>query len=61
MRRNISLAALTELMSKVGRDKPALVGDRNVTLFIQACIEEARNLPMERPPRAPVGDPRVSI
>ena len=50
----MTLASLTALMSKVGRQNPMLVSDRNVTLFIQACIEEARKLPAERAPLAPV-------
>jgi hypothetical protein len=41
-------------MSKVGRQNPSPVSDRNVTLFIQACIEEARKLPVECPPFGPV-------
>lgn len=38
----MTLADLTTLMSKVGKANPSLVGDRNVALFIQACIEEMR-------------------
>lgn len=41
----MTLAELTALMSRVGRDNPKLMQDRNVALFIQACIEEARKLP----------------
>jgi len=48
----MTLASLTALMSKVGRTNPSLSGDRNVTLFIQACIEEARKLPNEVHPRS---------
>lgn len=44
----VTLAEMTALMSKVGRANPALVQDRNVALFIQACIEEAKKLPAER-------------
>lgn len=36
------LAELTDLMSRVGRANPDLMRDRNVALFTQACIEEAR-------------------
>ncbi len=39
----MTLAALTALMSKIGRKHPELVQDRNVALFIEACIEEAKN------------------
>lgn len=38
----MTLAELTELMSKVSRKHPELVQDRNVALFIEACIEEAK-------------------
>lgn len=38
----MTLATLTALMSKVGRKRPELVQDRNVALFIQACIDEAK-------------------
>jgi hypothetical protein len=53
----MTLASLTALMSKVGRQNPVLVSDRNVTLFIQACIEEARKMlsaPSENLPLVPV-------
>ncbi len=39
----MTLDEMTALMSRVGRANPALVQDRNVALFIQACIEEAKN------------------
>ena len=38
----MTLASLTALMSKVGQRNPALVQDRNVVLFIEACIQEAK-------------------
>lgn len=50
----VTLAELTDLMSKVGRKHPELVQDRNVALFIEACIEEAKTLPQDRAPIAPV-------
>jgi hypothetical protein len=50
----MTLAALTALMSKVGRANPDLAQDRNVALFIELVIEEARKLPAERAPIAPV-------
>ncbi|KFC62795.1 hypothetical protein FF80_03362 [Devosia sp. LC5] len=50
----MSLAELTALMSKVGRKHPDLMQDRNVALFIQACIDEAKTLPQEHAPTAPV-------
>jgi len=43
---------------------PALMSDRNVTLFFQACIEDARELSeksAEGAPLAPVDAPRASI
>ena len=50
----MTLASLTALMSAVGKKRPDLMQDRNVALFIQLCVEEARGLPAERPPLAPV-------
>lgn len=50
----MTLASLTDLMSRVGRQNPTLVSDRAVALFIQACIEEARKLPTEPGERAPL-------
>ena len=38
----MTMAELTAFMSKVGRDNPELMKSREVALFIQACIEEAR-------------------
>lgn len=38
----MTLAELTALMSRVGKDKPDLMKSREVALFIEACIEEAR-------------------
>jgi hypothetical protein len=40
----MTMAELTTLMSKVGRDNPELMKSREVALFVQACIEEARKL-----------------
>jgi hypothetical protein len=51
---DVTLASLTALMSRVGKANPDLVQSREVALFIQACIEEAKRLPVERPPLAPV-------
>ncbi|MGV8856249.1 MAG: hypothetical protein ACOH2L_16585 [Devosia sp.] len=58
----MTLADLTALYSTVMRERKDLQGDRNVELFIQACIEEqrrqdARRRPEragDRPPLAPV-------
>tara|TARA_R110000851_G_C13102466_1_gene568865 strand:- start:5061 stop:5237 length:177 start_codon:yes stop_codon:yes gene_type:complete len=52
----VTLGELTALMSRVGAKNRALMADRNVALFVQACIEEARGLPQRqetRPPLAP--------
>lgn len=49
----MTLAELTALMSRVGQRMPELVRDRSVALFIQACIDEARKLPVEHAPLAP--------
>lgn len=57
--RPMILAQLTALMSKVGRRRPDLMQDRNVALFVQACIDEARDMdlvresPRDRDPPAP--------
>lgn len=50
----MTLSEMTALMSKVGKANPELFRDRKVAQFIQACIEEARKLPVERAPFAPV-------
>ena len=44
----MNLAEMTALMSKVGRKHPELVQDRNVALFIQACIDEAKDVDQVR-------------
>lgn len=44
----MSLADLTALMSIIGRKRPELVQDRNVSLFIQACIDEAKDMEQVR-------------
>lgn len=46
----MNLAEMTALMSKVGRKHPELVQDRNVALFIQACIDEAKDIERETSP-----------
>lgn len=38
----MTLSAMTDFMSRVGRSKPDLMKDRNVALFVQACIDEAK-------------------
>lgn len=38
----MTLAILTAIMSKVMKQHPELHGDRNVAIFVQACIEEGR-------------------
>ncbi len=42
------VAELTALMSMVGRQHPELMQDRNVSLFIQACIDEAKDVEQVR-------------
>lgn len=44
----MTLAELTALMSRVGLRKPELMRDRNVALFIQECIDEARRPKADR-------------
>ena len=39
------MAELTDLFSRVMRERPALTGDRNVALFIQDSIEIVRQQP----------------
>ena len=52
----MTLRELTDLMSCVGRTESgaALMKDRSVALFVQACIEEAKKQPTEAAPLAPV-------
>jgi hypothetical protein len=38
----MTLADLTALLSRVSKENPDLMKSREVALFIQACIEEAR-------------------
>jgi hypothetical protein len=38
----VTLADLTALFSRVGHDNPELMKSREVSLFIQACIERQR-------------------
>lgn len=49
----MTLADLTALLSRVGRQRPDLMKSRDSQLLIEAIIEEGRKLPAERPPRAP--------
>lgn len=49
----MTLADLTALLSRVGRDHPKLTESREVALFIDACIAEGRKLPVEQAPFAP--------
>lgn len=53
----MTMAELTDLFSRVMRERPALTGDRNVALFIQDSIEIVRQRPApptRRLPFAPV-------
>lgn len=49
----ITLPEVSALLSRVGRDCPALVQSRDGMLLIEAILAEARKLPKEPPPRAP--------
>lgn len=40
----MTLAEMTALMSRVGRANPTIMQDRSVTLFVQACIDEAKRV-----------------
>lgn len=55
----MTLADLTALFSRVSRENPKLVDSREVSIFIQACIEKQRVEDGQRPddelpPLAPV-------
>lgn len=50
----MTLADLTALLSRVGRDHPKLMESREAKLLIDAIIEEGRKLPRDRLPAAPV-------
>ena len=50
----MTLADLTALISRVSKENPKLMDSREVCQFVQACVEEARKLPVGRAPIAPV-------
>jgi hypothetical protein len=50
----MTLAFVTALLSRVGRQYPALMQSRDGRLLTEAIIEEARKLPVGRAPIAPV-------
>lgn len=52
----MTLADLTTLFSRISRENPELVKDREVAIFVQACIERQRLDDGLRPdaPLAPV-------
>ena len=54
----MTLADLTALFSRVSKENPKLMDSREVTLFVQACIEKQRREDGIRaetmPPIAPV-------
>lgn len=52
----MTLADLTALLSRVGKQHPALMTSRDSQLLIEAIVEEGRKLPAEKAPRAPVDD-----
>lgn len=50
----MTLSDVTALMSRVGRANPKLMESREVALFVEAVIAEARKLPAgHAPPKAP--------
>lgn len=49
----MTLAELTTILSRVCRDHPELAADEKVRRYILLVVEEARKLPVERPPPAP--------
>lgn len=50
----MTLASLTELLSRVGREHPKLMESRDARLLIEAIIAEGRKLPVGSAPIAPV-------
>lgn len=55
----MTLADLTALLSRVGKEHPKLMEPRDAVLLIEAIIAEGRKLPAVRVPIAPVDvDPR---
>ena len=52
----MTLADLTALLSRVSREQPELIKDRNVSLFVEACIDEGRKLPVGAPSQAAAVD-----
>lgn len=53
----MTLADVSALLSRVGKEFPALVNSRDGRLLIEAILAEARKLPRESPPLAPCDDP----
>lgn len=52
-------ADVSALLSRVGKEKPELMNTRDGRLLVEAILEEARKLPTERPPIAPVDSSEV--
>lgn len=50
----MTLAGISALLSRVGREHPELMNTRDGRLLIEAILTEARKLPVERAPIAPV-------
>lgn len=50
----MTLATLTAILSRVGKEHPDLVADEKVRRYILLVVEEGRKLPVERAPLAPV-------
>lgn len=61
----MTLADLTALLSRVGKERPELMGSREVSLFVEAIIECQRRGDGIRaesiPPIAPCDDPASDI
>lgn len=53
----MTLADVSAILSRVGRDHPDLMNTRDGRLLVEAILEEARKLPVDRAPIAPVDDP----
>lgn len=50
----MTLSDVSALLSRVGRDFPHLMVSRDARLLIEAILDEARKLPVERVAIAPV-------
>jgi hypothetical protein len=50
----VTAADVASLLSRIGKERPELVQSRDGRLLVEAILAEARKLPAERAPIAPV-------